>query len=89
MPTDSGPERFDPTDALMGVTMDVSRAHLLLSGTLDWVPHPVRTHTDEALDILERAITALRDIAVVLSETEAMARATERRSGDHHGHQAG
>jgi hypothetical protein len=89
MPTDSGPERFDPTDALMSVTMDVSRAHLLLSGTLDWVPQPVRPHTDEALDILEDAITALRDIAVALAEAEALARATGQRSGDHRGHQAG
>jgi hypothetical protein len=74
MSSDSGPDRFDPADALMDVTMDVSRAHLLLSGTLDWVPRPVRTHTDEALDILEGAITALRDIAVVLTEAEASAR---------------
>ncbi|GAB3786712.1 hypothetical protein [Nocardioides ungokensis] len=66
MPTDSGRPDFDPTDAIMDVTMDVSRAHLLLTGTLEWVPRPVRRHTDEALVILDDAITALREIAVVL-----------------------
>jgi len=66
MPTDSGRPDFDPTDAIMDVTMDVSRAHLLLTGTLEWVPRPVRRHTDEALVILDEAITALREIAVVL-----------------------
>ena len=67
MSTDSGRDDFDPTDALMSVTMDVSRAHLLLSGTVDWVPRPVRQHQHEALDILDRAITSLRDIAVALN----------------------
>jgi len=66
MPTDSGRPDFEPTDAIMDVTMDVSRAHLLPTGTLEWVPTPVRRHTDEALVILDEAITALREIAVVL-----------------------
>jgi len=66
MRTDSGGPDFDPTDALMDVTMEVSRAHLLLTGTLDWVPRPVRHHTNEALDILDEAVGTLRGIAVAL-----------------------
>ena len=88
MSTDSGPDGFDPADALVSVTMDVSRAHLLLSGTVDWVPRPVRTHTDEALEILERAIMALRDIAVVLHD-DAGVEPRPRRPRDRHGDQAG
>ena len=68
MSTDSGRGGVDPTDALMGVTLRVSRAHLLLSGTLEWAPRPVRAHTHEALDILEEAIATLREIAVAMSD---------------------
>ena len=68
MSPDSGRGRVDPTDALMGVTMKVSRAHLLLSGTLEWAPRPVRAHTHEALDILEEAIATLREIAVTMGD---------------------
>jgi hypothetical protein len=51
---------------LVSATMDVSRAHLLLTGLADWVPSPVRPDAQEALDTLERAIAALRDASVHL-----------------------
>ena len=66
MPTECGRQDVDVVEALMSVTMDVSRAHLLLSGTLDWVPGPVQPSTHEALDILDRAVKMLRDIAVTV-----------------------
>ena len=81
MSTDSGRGGEDPTEALMGVTMQVSRAHLLLSGTLEWAPRPVRAHTHEALDILEQAIATLREIAVRLGDPGL-------RSADRRGDQA-
>ncbi|MFC4783703.1 hypothetical protein ACT8ZV_04475 [Nocardioides sp. MAHUQ-72] len=70
MSTDTGPNEVVPDlrAQLMDVTMDVSRAHLLLSGTLDWVPRTVRPHTDEAMRILEDSLRELRDIAVALHE---------------------
>ena len=77
MSTDSGRGGVDPTEALTRVTIQVSRAHLLLSGTLEWAPHPVRAHTHEALDILEQAIATLRELVVTLGDPGL--RSAERR----------
>ena len=51
---------------LVSATMDVSRAHLLLTGLVDWAPSPVRPHAQEALDTLERAMATLREVSVHL-----------------------
>ena len=54
----------------MSAAVDVSRAHLLLSGTVDWVPAPVRPDTYEALEMLDRAMRRLRDVAVTLGRRD-------------------
>jgi hypothetical protein len=77
MSTVSGRGGVDPTEALMGATLQVSRAHLLLSGTLEWAPRPVRAHTHEALDILEQALATLRELVVTLGDPGL--RSAERR----------
>jgi len=62
----SGTDLNRTQEQLVRATLDVSRAHLLLTGLTDWTPPTVRPHAQEALDTLERAMTALRDVSVRL-----------------------
>ena len=51
-------------DQLVDAIMDVSRAQLMLSGTVEWAPPALRPLTEEALLTLEEAVVALRSVAV-------------------------
>ena len=57
-------------DRLVSATLDVSRAHLMLSGTAEWAPPSLRPLTDEALATLEKALATLRSVAVQLDEPD-------------------
>ena len=57
-------------DRLVSATLDVSRAHLMLSGTAEWAPPSLRPLTEEALATLEQALATLRSVAVQLDGTE-------------------
>jgi len=62
----SSVETREVRDQLIDAIMDVSRAQLMLSGTVEWAPPAVRQLTDEALLTLEQAMVALRSVAVRL-----------------------
>jgi len=51
---------------VVSAAMDVSRAHLLITGLADWAPPQVKPHAQEALDTLERAMATLREVSVHL-----------------------
>ena len=64
MATGSSVEARAVRDQLVDAIMDVSRAQLMLSGTVEWAPPSLRPITDEALQTLEDAVVALRSVAV-------------------------
>jgi hypothetical protein len=64
MAAGSSVETREVRDQLVDAIMDVSRAQLMLSGTLEWAPPSVRPLTEEALTTLEQAVHALRSVAV-------------------------
>ena len=53
-------------EQLVEAAQDVSRAHLLLTGVVDWSPPPVRPHAEEVLEVLEQAMAKLRSATVQL-----------------------
>lgn len=57
-------ETREVRDQLVDAIMDVSRAQLMLSGTVEWAPPSVRPLTEDALKTLEDAVVALRSVAV-------------------------
>ncbi|GAA2146435.1 hypothetical protein GCM10009844_22500 [Nocardioides koreensis] len=64
MAAGSSVETREVRDQLVDAIMDVSRAQLMLSGTVEWAPPSVRPLTEEALRTLEEAVVALRSVAV-------------------------
>ena len=62
----SSVETREVRDQLVDAIMEVSRAQLMLSGTVEWVPPCVQPLTEEALLTLEQAMVALRTVAVRL-----------------------
>jgi len=70
MSTGSDAGGNDVHDRLVGATLEVSRAHLMLSGTAEWAPPSLRPLTEEALATLEQALATLRSVAVQLDESD-------------------
>ena len=66
MTTDSGLRLTDVTQEVVSVALELSRAHLLLSGTAEGMPPAIRPETDEVLASLERATARLRSAAVAI-----------------------
>ena len=64
MTTGSSVQSRAVRDQLVDAIMDVSRAQLMLSGTVEWAPPSVRPITEDALKTLEDAVVALRTVAV-------------------------
>lgn len=62
----SGTDDDRTRDQVMRAALDVSRAHLLITGLADWAPPQVKPHAQEALDTLERAMATLRDVSLRL-----------------------
>ena len=68
MSTGSDAGGNDVHDRLVHATLEISRAHLMLSGTAEWAPSSLRPLTEEALGTLEEALATLRSVAVQLEE---------------------
>ena len=66
MASGSGSGKNDVTEQLVSATLDVSRAHLALSGMIEWAPASLRGDAVEALDTLEQALSRLREVVVQL-----------------------
>ena len=62
----SGTGRSQVREQLVDAALDVSRAHLLLTGVVEWSPPPVRPHAEEVLEALEQAMAKLRSATVRL-----------------------
>ena len=62
----SGTEGDGAREQLISATLDISRAHLLLMGVVDWAPPPVRPQAEEVLRSLEQAMGKLREASVRL-----------------------
>ena len=62
----SGTDGSSTREQVMSAALDVSRAHLLVSGLANWAPPQVKPHAQEALDTLERAMATLRELSLHL-----------------------
>lgn len=62
----SGTDRSQVREQLVEAALDLSRAHLLMTGVVDWSPPPVRPHAEEVLEVLEQAMLKLRSASVHL-----------------------
>ena len=66
MASGSGSGKTGVKDQLVSATLDVSRAHLVLSGMIEWAPPSLRGDAVEALDTLEHALSRMREVVVQL-----------------------
>jgi capsular polysaccharide biosynthesis protein len=66
MAAGSSVEEAEVRDRLVDALMEVSRAQLMLSGTLEWAPPSVRPVAEDALASLDHAVAQLRSVAVAL-----------------------
>ena len=62
----SDAQEQDVQEQLVSATMEVPRAHLALSGMIEWAPPPLRGDALDALDTLEHALGRLREVVVQL-----------------------
>ncbi len=64
MATGVSVETTEVRDRLVAAILEVSRAQLMLSGTVEWAPPSLRPLAEDALASLDHAMAELRSVAV-------------------------